>query len=90
MLSCRAVLLRLNASPSWRSWKAAVVASIAAIRERVVSAIVAENLCKRWTTGEGHVRAVDGVPFAFDEGTLIAFLLFQRQFVQSFTRAGIR
>jgi sn-glycerol 3-phosphate transport system ATP-binding protein len=35
-----------------------------------VSAIAAENVSKHWTTAEGAVRAVDGLSFAFDEGTL--------------------
>jgi sn-glycerol 3-phosphate transport system ATP-binding protein len=39
-----------------------------------VSAIVAENLSKHWTTPDGDVRAVDGLAFAFDEGTLNVLL----------------
>ncbi len=39
-----------------------------------VSAIVAENLSKHWTTAEGEVRAVDAISFAFDEGTLNVLL----------------
>jgi sn-glycerol 3-phosphate transport system ATP-binding protein len=39
-----------------------------------VSAIVAENLSKHWTTADGDVRAVDRVSFAFDEGTLNVLL----------------
>ena len=35
-----------------------------------VSAIAAENISKHWTTADGQVRAVDGLSFAFDEGTL--------------------
>jgi len=39
-----------------------------------VSAIAAENLSKHWTTADGEVRAVDGLSFAFDEGTLNVLL----------------
>jgi sn-glycerol 3-phosphate transport system ATP-binding protein len=39
-----------------------------------VSAIVAANLSKHWTTAEGQVRAVDGLSFAFDQGTLNVLL----------------
>ena len=39
-----------------------------------MSAIVAENLSKLWTTADGDVRAVDGLSFAFDEGTLNVLL----------------
>ena len=39
-----------------------------------MSAIVAENLSKHWTTADGEVRAVDGISFAFDEGTLNVLL----------------
>jgi len=39
-----------------------------------VSAIVAENLSKHWTTADGDVRAVDRLSFAFDEGTLNVLL----------------
>ena len=39
-----------------------------------MSAIVAEDISKHWTTAEGDVRAVDGVSFAFDEGTLNVLL----------------
>jgi len=39
-----------------------------------VSAIAAENVSKHWTTSDGHVRAVDGISFAFDEGTLNVLL----------------
>ena len=39
-----------------------------------MSAIVAENLSKHWTTADGEVRAVDGLSFAFDEGTLNVLL----------------
>jgi sn-glycerol 3-phosphate transport system ATP-binding protein len=39
-----------------------------------VSAIAAENVSKHWTTAEGEVRAVDGLTFAFDEGTLNVLL----------------
>jgi len=39
-----------------------------------VSAIVAENISKHWTTADGQVRAVDGLSFAFDEGTLNVLL----------------
>ncbi len=39
-----------------------------------MSAIAVENICKYWTTAEGHVRAVDGVSFAVDEGTLNVLL----------------
>jgi len=39
-----------------------------------VSAIAAENVSKHWTTADGKVRAVDGLSFAFDEGTLNVLL----------------
>jgi sn-glycerol 3-phosphate transport system ATP-binding protein len=39
-----------------------------------VSAIVAENVSKHWTTAEGDVRAVDGLSFRFDESTLNVLL----------------
>jgi len=39
-----------------------------------VSAIVVENVSKHWTTSESEVRAVDGVSFALDEGTLNVLL----------------
>jgi sn-glycerol 3-phosphate transport system ATP-binding protein len=39
-----------------------------------VSAIAAENVSKHWTTANGEVRAVDGLSFAFDEGTLNVLL----------------
>ena len=39
-----------------------------------MSAIAAENVSKHWTTAEGQVRAVDGLSFAFDKGTLNVLL----------------
>jgi len=39
-----------------------------------VSAIAAENVSKHWTTADGKVRAVDGLSFEFDEGTLNVLL----------------
>jgi sn-glycerol 3-phosphate transport system ATP-binding protein len=39
-----------------------------------VSAIAVENVSKHWTTAEGQVRAVDGLSFALDEGTLNVLL----------------
>ena len=39
-----------------------------------MSAIAAENISKHWTTPEGQVRAVDGLSFALDEGTLNVLL----------------
>ena len=39
-----------------------------------MSAIVAEGIAKHWTTADGDVRAVDGVSFAFDRGTLNVLL----------------
>jgi sn-glycerol 3-phosphate transport system ATP-binding protein len=39
-----------------------------------VSAIAAEDVSKHWTTAEGKVHAVDGITFAFDEGTLNVLL----------------
>jgi sn-glycerol 3-phosphate transport system ATP-binding protein len=39
-----------------------------------LSAIVAENLSKHWTTATGEVRAVDRLSFSFDEGTLNVLL----------------
>jgi sn-glycerol 3-phosphate transport system ATP-binding protein len=39
-----------------------------------VPAIAVENVSKHWTTAEGRVRAVDGLSFALDEGTLNVLL----------------
>ena len=39
-----------------------------------MSAIVAEGISKHWTTADGDVRAVDGLSFAFDRGTLNVLL----------------
>ena len=39
-----------------------------------MSTIVAANLSKHWTTTEGQVRAVDGLSFSFDRGTLNVLL----------------
>ncbi len=39
-----------------------------------MSAIAAENVSKHWTTAENRVRAVDGLSFAFDAGTLNVLL----------------
>jgi sn-glycerol 3-phosphate transport system ATP-binding protein len=39
-----------------------------------VSAIAAEDVSKHWTTAEGRVHAVDGITFAFDDGTLNVLL----------------
>ena len=39
-----------------------------------VSAIAVENVSKHWSTADGHVRAVDGVSFKLDEGTLNVLL----------------
>src|ERR1700681_2068154 len=39
-----------------------------------MSAIAVENVSKHWTTAAGAVRAVDGVSFALDEGTLNVLL----------------
>ena len=39
-----------------------------------MSAIAVENLSKHWTTAEGEVRAVDGLSFALDAGTLNVLL----------------
>ena len=39
-----------------------------------MSAIAVENVSKHWTTAEGQVRAVDGLSFALDEGTLNVLL----------------
>jgi len=39
-----------------------------------VSAIVVENASKHWTTGEGQVRAVDGISFELEPGTLNVLL----------------
>jgi sn-glycerol 3-phosphate transport system ATP-binding protein len=39
-----------------------------------VSAIAVENVSKFWTTAEGQVRAVDGLSFALDQGTLNVLL----------------
>jgi sn-glycerol 3-phosphate transport system ATP-binding protein len=39
-----------------------------------VSAIIAEGVSKHWTTAEGEVRAVDGLSFSFEPGTLNVLL----------------
>jgi len=39
-----------------------------------VSAIAVENIAKHWTTAAGQVRAVDGLSFTLDEGTLNVLL----------------
>ena len=39
-----------------------------------MSAIAAEDVSKHWTTPEGKVHAVDGITFAFDDGTLNVLL----------------
>ena len=39
-----------------------------------MSAIAVENVSKHWTTAEGQVRAVDGLSFSLDEGTLNVLL----------------
>ena len=39
-----------------------------------MSAIAASSIGKHWTTPEGRVRAVDGISFAFDPGTLNVLL----------------
>ena len=39
-----------------------------------MSAIVAEGIAKHWTTADGDVRAVDGLSFAFERGTLNVLL----------------
>ena len=39
-----------------------------------MSAIAVENVSKHWTTADGQVRAVDGISFALDEGTLNVLL----------------
>jgi len=39
-----------------------------------LSAIIADHISKHWTTGEGQVRAVDAISFAFDPGTLNVLL----------------
>ena len=39
-----------------------------------MSAIVAEGISKHWTTADGEVRAVDGLSFAFERGTLNVLL----------------
>jgi ABC-type Na+ transport system ATPase subunit NatA len=35
-----------------------------------VSAIAVERVSKHWATADGQVRAVDGISFAVDAGTL--------------------
>jgi sn-glycerol 3-phosphate transport system ATP-binding protein len=50
------------------------VHAIGAATGSIVSAIAAANLSKHWTTAEGQVHAVDGISFAFDEGTLNVLL----------------
>ncbi len=39
-----------------------------------MSAIAAHGVAKHWTTADGQVRAVDGISFAFDAGTLNVLL----------------
>ena len=39
-----------------------------------MSAIIAESVSKHWTTADGEVRAVDGLSFAFEPGTLNVLL----------------
>jgi sn-glycerol 3-phosphate transport system ATP-binding protein len=39
-----------------------------------VSTIVVENVSKHWTTADGDVRAVDGLSFSFEQGTLNVLL----------------
>lgn len=39
-----------------------------------MAAIVVENISKHWTTADGQVRAVDGLSFSLDEGTLNVLL----------------
>ena len=39
-----------------------------------MSAIAVENVSKHWTTTSGQVRAVDGISFALDAGTLNVLL----------------
>jgi sn-glycerol 3-phosphate transport system ATP-binding protein len=39
-----------------------------------VSAIVVENVSKHWTTADGNVRAVDGISFSLERGTLNVLL----------------
>ena len=39
-----------------------------------MSAIAVENVSKHWTTAEGQVRAVDGISFSLDAGTLNVLL----------------
>ena len=39
-----------------------------------MSAIAVENVAKHWTTAEGQVRAVDGLSFSLDAGTLNVLL----------------
>ena len=39
-----------------------------------MAAIAVENIAKHWTTAAGQVRAVDGLSFALDEGTLNVLL----------------
>jgi sn-glycerol 3-phosphate transport system ATP-binding protein len=46
----------------------------AAIGDFPLSAIVVENISKHWTTTAGKVHAVEGLSFAFDEGTLNVLL----------------
>jgi phospholipid/cholesterol/gamma-HCH transport system ATP-binding protein len=39
-----------------------------------LSAIAVETVSKHWTTGDGHVRAVDAISFALEPGTLNVLL----------------
>ncbi|HVR93024.1 MAG TPA: ATP-binding cassette domain-containing protein, partial [Casimicrobiaceae bacterium] len=39
-----------------------------------MSAIAVENVSKHWTTASGQVRAVDGISFALEPGTLNVLL----------------
>jgi sn-glycerol 3-phosphate transport system ATP-binding protein len=46
----------------------------AEVKGLLVSAIAVENVSKHWTTTSGQVRAVDGISFALDAGTLNVLL----------------
>jgi len=44
------------------------------VRDFLEVPVVVENVSKHWTTAESEVRAVDGVSFSLDEGTLNVLL----------------
>jgi sn-glycerol 3-phosphate transport system ATP-binding protein len=57
-----------------RSWVRQAHRERAEVKGLLVSAIAVENVSKHWTTTSGQVRAVDGISFALDAGTLNVLL----------------